>query len=143
MPTKTTLLVLAVSLTGLLGLAACDRPAQTDDDGYSAWAASDDEDTPDCDAEDRRHQEVPDCGFISGGRFYWWSWAAQNYTTAPRGWRPGAEQRAVTKPKKAPATKVTTAPARPAATTPARQVAPPRSTTRTTKRVVVRNTKRR
>jgi hypothetical protein len=143
---RVALLILGAALAGLMGLTACGShrsaaPVQpVDDDGYGAWVSSDDEDTPDCDAEDRSHQEVPDCGFRSGGKFYWWSWASRGSTTAPYGWHPGAEQRAVTG-QKAP-TKRATAPTRPAATPAAPQVAP-RATTRSTKRVVVRSTKRR
>lgn len=139
---RVALLTLAVSLAGLMGLTACGgspsaAPAAqaqpADDDGYDAWVASDDEDVPDCDAEDRRKQETPDCGFRSGGKFYWWSWASRGSSTAPYGWHPGAEQRAVTT-QKAPAKRATTSPARPAATTAAPPAAPRTPTRSTPKR---------
>jgi hypothetical protein len=144
---RVALLTLAVSLAGLMGFTACGgspsaAPAAqaqpADDDGYDAWVASDDEDVPDCDAEDRRKQETPDCGFRSGGKFYWWSWASRGSSTAPYGWHPGAEQRAVTA-QKAPATRVTTPPSATTAAPPAA----PRTPTRSTKRVVTRSTPKR
>lgn len=82
-----------------------------DDDGYSIWLDSDDEDKPDCDSEDKATRETPDCGFLHQGRFYWWSWVLAGRTSAPRGWTPGREIAAVKSP---PTTRATS---RPAATT--------------------------
>lgn len=90
---RVTLLILAVSLAGLMGLTACGASESAPTPAVPAQPAEDN-DLPDCDAEDRRKKEVPDCGFRSGGKFHWWSWAAQGKTTAPHDWRPDAEQRA-------------------------------------------------
>lgn len=110
------------------GLAACgnsnpsssvpvahqDDPIYVDHDGGSQ---------PDCDAEDRRKNETPDCGYYYRGRFYAWSWVSSGRTTPPYGWRGSTEQRATVARVAAatPAPKRTSTTAR----TSTRPVAPP------------------
>lgn len=86
-----------------------------DDDGYSVWLDSDDEDKPDCDAEDKARRETPDCGFVHAGQFHWWSWVADGKKSAPAGWTPGREMAAVKGPGPV---KVAPAKPRPAASKP-------------------------
>ncbi|BCJ64680.1 hypothetical protein [Polymorphospora rubra] len=45
----------------------------------------------DCDAEDRRKSEVPDCGRMVNGRFVAWSWVSAGRSTPPAGWTPAKE----------------------------------------------------
>lgn len=45
----------------------------------------------DCDAEDRRRSEVPDCGRIVNGKFVAWSWVASGKSIPPAGWTPAQE----------------------------------------------------
>lgn len=132
-----------------------------DDDATTVFGVADDDDKPDCDAEDRRKNEVPDCGFRHNGRFVAWSWVAKGKKTPPHGWRGSREQAAYVAAQQPPATRraVTPAPTRPAATPPpvgrttppaARPAAPApivtRATTRSTSggsRPIVRSTRHR
>jgi hypothetical protein len=50
-------------------------------------------DKPDCEAEDRRKRERPDCGFMVRGRYVEWSWVKAGLTAAPAGWSSAAEIR--------------------------------------------------
>jgi hypothetical protein len=115
---RTTIGLLTATAVTALGLAACSDPnpapadsrvVQVTGDSDSVFADTDDEDTPDCDAEDRAKNETPDCGFSYRGRFYAWSWVKAGKKTPPPGWRSLPEQAAVVR---APATtgskKVTT-----------------------------------
>jgi ABC-type antimicrobial peptide transport system permease subunit len=96
-----------------------------DDTGIVMFGQADDEDKPDCDAEDRRKNEVPDCGFYHGGKFVPWSWVAKGKKTPPAGWRAAPERQAVVKTT-APTRVATTAPAtRPAAAPATTRPAPP------------------
>jgi hypothetical protein len=54
-------------------------------------------DDSDCDAEDRRKKEVPDCGFLLKGRFVPYIWVEAGKTTAPAGWNRATEVAAVTR----------------------------------------------
>lgn len=54
---------------------------------------------PDCDAEDKRKKEVPDCGFRHKGRFHAWSWVKAGHQQPPADWGlddADKERRAVT-----------------------------------------------
>ncbi|WP_033338862.1 hypothetical protein [Catenuloplanes japonicus] len=99
-------------LVVLLALAGCTtapdpQPEPADPPALEVpIAGADDTDVPDCDAEDRRRRELPDCGWYDRGVYREWTWVAAGRTTPPRGWSAAAEQR--------PA--VTVAPARSAPT---------------------------
>lgn len=92
--------VLAVPLT------ACSASGEVDDE-YGASS-----DAADCDAEDRRKKEIPDCGWKVNGKFREWSWVAAGQTKAPAGWRASQEKATTTgsnpKPKTTTAKKTTT-----------------------------------
>jgi hypothetical protein len=49
----------------------------------------------DCDLEDRRKKEVPDCGFRHRRKYYEWSWVKQGATTPPAGWSADAEKKKI------------------------------------------------
>lgn len=73
------------------GLVGCgDEPAPAGN-APAAEAA----DVPDCDADDKRKNEVPDCGFTYQGTFYAWSWVKDGRKTAPRGWDAEKERAAI------------------------------------------------
>jgi hypothetical protein len=58
-------------------------------------------DVSDCDAEDRRRHETPDCGFKVKGRYVEWSWVQAGKTVPPAGWSATKEKKSVTSGKKA------------------------------------------
>lgn len=72
-----TALMLAVPLT------ACGQPADTDLSGVEV-------ESMDCDAEDKRKNEVPDCGRYVKGKFVAWSWVSKG-SKPPKGWSPSRE----------------------------------------------------
>jgi hypothetical protein len=96
-------LIPVTALGVLLALTGCgakdDQPVTTpaapsphDDGGYGVWLDADDENDPDCDREDRKRNEIPDCGFRHDGTFYTWGWVDAGRTTPPNGWRPDSER---------------------------------------------------
>jgi hypothetical protein len=93
MKRRTAAIFTAVALA--LPLAACGEPADTDLSGI-------DVEVMDCDAEDRRKKETPDCGHYVGGKYREWSWVSKG-SKPPKGWSPAGEP-AVTpaKPKTTP-----------------------------------------
>jgi hypothetical protein len=93
MKRRTAAVLTAVALA--LPLAACGaEPADTDLSGV-------DVEVMDCDAEDRRKKETPDCGRYVNGKYQEWSWVKAKKTKPPAGWSPGRE---VTSSKPAPKT---------------------------------------
>jgi hypothetical protein len=96
--------------------------------GQTQPAGNDHEvDVPDCDADDRAHNETPDCGFVHEGKFYAWSWVKKGKKTAPRGWKSGPEQKAV---RDASTPKATTSRRVPPAAVPAKPAPAAKPTTR-------------
>lgn len=82
---------LAASVVLALPLTACGgEAADTDLSGIEV-------ETMDCDAEDKRKNEVPDCGRYVGGKFKRWSWVAKG-SKPPNGWTPGREPASASKP---------------------------------------------
>lgn len=74
-------LTAAVLLAG--GLSGCGgRPAKKSKPRTTVTTVA----TPDCDADDKAHNEAPDCGFAHAGKFYQWSWVRAGQVNAPAGW---------------------------------------------------------
>lgn len=48
-------------------------------------------DVADCDADDRRKKEIPDCGRKVNGKYREWSWVAAGKTKPPAGWKASKE----------------------------------------------------
>jgi hypothetical protein len=87
---------LGLAVVVALPLAACGaEPADTDLSGV-------DVEVMDCDAEDKRKKEVPDCGRYVKGKFVAWSWVSKG-SKPPAGWSPAREP-AVSSSKPAPKT---------------------------------------
>jgi hypothetical protein len=87
-----------------LPLAACGEPADTD-------LSEVDVEVMDCDAEDRRKKEIPDCGRKVKGKYREWSWVSKG-SKPPKGWAPGREPavspaKPKTTPRKATSDKTT------------------------------------
>lgn len=78
-------LVLGAALT--TPLAACNTTESGDDTSVEV-------DVPDCDAEDRRKKEIPDCGRKVNGQYREWSWVAAGKTKPPTGWTSAKESSA-------------------------------------------------
>ena len=93
----TRLVYLALAATFALGLTACTQPEQPAEPAVAdtsveavpagdTWLA-DDDDTWDCDAEDWKTRETPDCGWLrdEGGAltFVAWSWAKAGQASKP------------------------------------------------------------
>jgi hypothetical protein len=84
MKRRTAAVLTAVALA--LPLAACDaEPADTDLSGVEV-------DSTDCDADDRRNKEIPDCGRKVNGKYREWSWVKAGKTTPPADWTPSRER---------------------------------------------------
>lgn len=99
-----TAVVLAACGTPTSAPPANPAPADQSDDFFT-----DDEDTPDCDREDRAAKEQPDCGRYVNGQWVWWTWAARGQTTPPAGWTRYSEPRPTTSARQQPAPKASTA----------------------------------
>lgn len=105
----------ALLLVGPL-VGGCARTSSSGDSSTSVHSSTDDDGVLECDAEDRRKNETPDCGFKLNGTFVPWSWVKAGKTTAPAGWNRAAEEKNAKAAVKRPATTTRT----PAATRPAR-----------------------
>lgn len=77
------LAILAAATAFTFPLAACGAPSDTDLSGVDVGSM-------DCDAEDKRKNEVPDCGRYVGGKYRQWSWVSKG-PKPPAGWTPGRE----------------------------------------------------
>lgn len=89
--TGRTLLATVLTLTVTFGTAGCaDKTGPKSKKPTVATAAP-----PDCDRDDRGHKETPDCGFVSGGRYYEWTWVQAGDTTAPPNWDAEADRKRV------------------------------------------------
>ncbi len=98
--------VIVIASVVLLALAFCqpfDPDEDDEDDGRGVSVVQTTDDDRDCDDEDRRGNEVPDCGFIisRGGRmaFVPYSWVKAGKAHPPRGWSRAAEIAAANPPK--------------------------------------------
>lgn len=90
----------SVTLAALLavGIAGCSQ-ARTPAPSPTSSPAPE---VADCDAEDRRKNEVPDCGFTYNSKFYPWSWVKAGKKNPPAGWDTTdavAEQAKVARPR--------------------------------------------
>lgn len=83
------LTVTLFALPGLLiPLASCAHPSgpQRPQPAAPVFQPAKHDDGGDCDAEDRRKNELPDCGFLLNGKFVAYSWVKAGKTRAPHGW---------------------------------------------------------
>lgn len=55
-------------------------------------------DGTDCDANDRRKKEMPDCGRKVNGKYREWSWVRDGKSKPPSGWKPASESSSAGKP---------------------------------------------
>ena len=80
----------AVSLA--VGLAGCSAPNRTRTSTEYSDSRYQRSDIGDCDAEDRRDQEMPDCGRLVNGVYQEWDWVRAGRLTPPKGWSPPRQQ---------------------------------------------------
>jgi hypothetical protein len=103
MKRRTAAVLTAVALA--LPLAACGaEPADTDLSGV-------DVEVMDCDAEDRRNKEIPDCGRKVNGKYVEWSWVKAKKTKPPAGWSAAKESATSSTAKPAPGSDTSKKPA--------------------------------
>jgi hypothetical protein len=79
------LAALTVTAALILSGAACSASGEVDGDYGSS------SDVADCDANDRRKKEIPDCGRKVNGTYREWSWVAAGKTKPPAGWKASKE----------------------------------------------------
>ena len=72
--------------------AAPARAAQSTSGTEYSDALYERSDIGDCDAEDRRKQEMPDCGRLVNGTYQEWDWVRAGRVTPPGGWSPPRQQ---------------------------------------------------
>ncbi|MGA3487618.1 hypothetical protein ACK8GG_06360 [Micromonosporaceae bacterium DT55] len=80
----------AVSLA--VGLAGCSAPNRTRTSTEYSDSRYQRSEIGDCDAEDRRDQEMPDCGRLVNGVYQEWDWVRAGRLTPPTGWSPPRQQ---------------------------------------------------
>lgn len=82
---RRTLAALALAGSLLLSGVACSASGEVGDDYGSS------SDVADCDADDRRKKEIPDCGRKVNGKYREWSWVSAGKTRPPAGWKASKE----------------------------------------------------
>lgn len=101
----TYLIALAATVTLAAGCSTAGTAPETSTADTDEYVVFDEPEAPDCDAEDRRRNEVPDCGYLKAGRFVPWSWVRAGATKPPKGWSSVTEMpkaTSVPKPVKPP-----------------------------------------
>jgi hypothetical protein len=86
-------LLAALLLTTSLMLAGCGGKPKKAKTGLRPAASP--SAPPDCDADDRGHREVPDCGFLEARVYFEWTWVQAGQTEAPPGWNADDDRRLV------------------------------------------------